>query len=584
MCRNVGDPTSVAPTATLADGRRIGNRRIVAQRSISTYFASIALLSLAACGDDTATSGSASGTSTGSSGGMSFSATGAEPTGEPTSGGTTGEPEPEVTRVVYSRYGEQLNRIAFRGVEIIDGAPQPPFDIVVAPPDSGLRVHSSLELPRWLPITATGAEPSHFWIVDTTTLSPHETAVPPGSAFDRPRLNDRGSGVILPAAEGVEQAPFMVCAIGEDGSCPLHELDPVLPAGVVLDDVRELSDTRGWVVYTTRPELGEGFDVHLAALDSLDASLTIASFPTATTLRTALSPDDGTLYVEVGAGTQLELVAVDLTSDPPGPPVALHPPLPGDEHQALWAPDRSALLLFSGVGGFGDLHLVEVDGATAGPMQLVNTGASGHAFHSPAEIARFDADGSRFMYYSDHESPGAAQVYLVDRAAPGSPPKRLNGPLEPGEVVFDSRFLHDPGRVVYFTGKRIVSATIDGPPVTRTLNPPGIDSLINAVHQSADGSQIVFSNVPVPNHTELFHVDLSVPEPVAVALADFLPPGNPLWQGFSPGGRQFFVSLDDGPVLNPVGVAMIPLDPLADAVMLSEPGERGYFLDVVPAP
>lgn len=550
----------------------------MALRSTFTRVAAAALLSLAACGDDTATSGTSSGSSTGASGGMSFSATSAEPPEQP-----TGEPEPEVTRVLYRRFGERSTTIALRGVEIVEGAPQPPFDILVAPPDSGLKIDSSLELPRWLPITAHGADPSHFWIVDTTTLSTHENPVPPGSVFDWPRLDDRGSGVILPAAEGTEQAPFMVCAIGEDGSCPLLELDPLLPAGVVLDDVRELSASRGWVVYTTRPELGDGFDVHLAGLDSLDAPLTIASFPTATSLRTALSLDDGTLYIEVGTATQsLEHVAVDLTSDPPGPPVALHPPLLGGDHEALWTPDRSALLLFSGANGFGDLHLVEVDGATAGPMQLVHAGAPGHAFLSPSEIARFAADGARFTYYSDHESPGVAQIYLVERAAPGGPPKRLNGPLEPGEFVFDSKFLHDSERLVYFTNRRIVSATLDGPSVTHTLNPPGVDSLVHSVHQSADGLQIVFSNVPDVNHTELFYVHLATPEPAAIALAGVLPAGRPLWQGFSPTGRQFFVSLGGNSFTGPMSVAMIPLDPLADAVVLSEPGERGYFLDIVP--
>ncbi|MCY0987936.1 hypothetical protein OV203_50505 [Nannocystis sp. ILAH1] len=546
----------------------------MACRSTFTVITAVALLSLAACGDDTATSGTASESSTGASGGMSFSATSAEP---------TGDPEPEVTRVVYRRFGERSTTIALRGVEIVDGAPQPPFDILVAPPDSGLQIYSSLELPRWLPVTTHGADPSRFWIVDTTTLSAHESAVPPGSAFDWPRLDDRGSGVILPAAEGAEQAPFMVCAIDEGGSCPLLELDPLLPAGVVLDDVRELSASRGWVVYTTRPGLGDGVDVHLAGLDSLDAPLTLASFPTATSLRTARSLDDGTLYIEVGAGTQsLEHVAIDLTSDPPGPPVALHPPLLGGEHEALWAPDMSALLLFSGANGFGDLHLVEVDGAAAGPMQPIHASAPGHAFHSPSEIACFAADGARFTYYSDHESPGVAQIYLVDRAAPGGPPKRLNGPLEPGEFVFESKFLHDSERLVYFTNERIVSATIDGPSVTHTLNPPEVDSLISSVHQSADGSQIVFSNIPVVNHTELFHVHLATPEPAAIALADFLPAGRPLWQGFSPSGRQFFVSLGVDSFTGPMSVAMIPLDPLAEAVVLSEPGERGYFLHIVP--
>jgi hypothetical protein len=148
--------------------------------------------------------------------------------------------------------------------------------------------------------------------------------------------------------------------------------------------------------------------------------------------------------------------------------------------------------------------------------------------------------------------------------------------------VFESRFLHDSERVVYFTDRRLVSATIDGPSVTHTLNPPGVDSLISSVHQSADGSQIVFTNVPVVNHIELFYVDLAAPEPAAIALAAFLPPGDPLWQGFSPSGRQFFVSLGGNLSTDPKSVAMIPLDPLADAVVLSEPGERGYFLQIVP--
>lgn len=561
-------------------------------RSIPHLFA--ALLSLAACNDDTAMSGTSADAST--TGGISVSATSADPpTGEPTSGASasgTGEPVPEVTRVVYSRYDALYRITALRGVEIVDGAPQPPQTLLSAPPDGSLQAMiDTLDLPRWLPYTVSGPAPSHFWLVESTTFAIHELPVPPGSAFGPARLNARGTAVILPAAEGAQQAPFMVCTIAEDGACPLHELDPSLPPDVVLDDVRELSVSRGWVVYTTRPALGDGFDVHLAALDSLDLPLLIASFPTASALRTALAPDDGTIYFDVTGPQSLEHVAVDLGADGPGPPVALHPPLIGPELAYTWAPDMSALLLFSGADEFGDLHLVEIDGASAGPMQLIHADAPGHAYHSPRAIAHVSADGARILYISDHETPGTTQLYLVDRAAPGKPPKRLNGPLTPGERVRSGAFLRDPDHVVYFAHTptepaqaRLVRATVEGPTNNQTLSPPLFDAMIDSVKESADGSRLVYSAHSVDIGWGLHYVDLTDPELVSNNLGDLVPIPNPLWSDFSASGRQFFVSLGqpDAQAQNPLGVAMIPLDPLADAVLLSDPDERGFFVSVAP--
>ena len=548
-----------------------------------------ALLSLAACNDDTAMSGASADAST--TGGISVSATSADPpTGEPTSSGPAG---PEVTRVVYSRLDPLYRTTALRGVELVDGAPQPPQTRLAAPPGGSLQsMIDTLDRPRWLPYTVSGPDPAHLWLVESTTFAVHEPPVPPGSAFGPARLDARGTGVILPAAAGAEQAPFMVCTIAEDGACHLHELDPSLPPDVLLDDVRELSASRGWVVYTTRPAVGDGFDVHLAALDSLDLPLLLASFPAATTLRTALAPDDRAIYFDVTGPQSLEHVAVDLDADVPGPPVALHPPLVGPELASTWAPDMSALLLFSGADEFGDLHLVEIDGATAGPMQPIHAGAPGHAYHSPRAVAHVSADGARILYFSDHETPGTTQLYLVDRAAPGKPPKRLNGPLAPGERVRSGAFLRDPGHAVYFAHTpteparaRLVRTTLDGSANEQTLSPPIFDAMIDSVKESADGSRLVYSARGVDDGWVLHYVDLTDPDLASNPLDDLAPIPELLWSDFSASGRQFFVSLGeaDAQAQNPLGVAMIPLDPLADAVLLSDPDERGFFVHVAPS-
>ncbi|MFZ6178258.1 TolB family protein [Nannocystis pusilla] len=537
---------------------------------------------LAACGDDTATSGTGTEGSTGLSEGTDSMGS----TGGPTSP-TTGEGD--VTRGAYLRFDEQVRLLAVRGVEIVDGVPQPPFDLLTPPAGSSLRGLFGLGSERWLPVTAAGADPAHFWLVDLASFAVHTVPVPPGSAFDFPRLGGDRSAVILPAAEGVEQAPFSVCIIDEGGGCPLRELDPLLPAGAVFDDVRELSASRDYVIYTTRPEVGAGFDVHFAALDAPDVPVTLASFPTATHFTTELAPDHKTVYLEVGVESEsLAHFAVDVASEPPGPPIALHPPLQGKNLAATWAPDMSALLLFVGDDEFGDLHRVAVGGTTGGPPQLVHAAAPGHAFHSPAAIARFSPDAARMVYFSDHESPGTAQLYLVDPDAPGAPPLRLSGPLGPGQIVYDARFLPDPNRMVYFTTNltephvsTIASVEFDAPQVAHTLNIPAITSIINAVHASADGARIVYSGRKSGEQPEHVLVDFSGDAPVMVSLADSLPPSSqPTWQGFSPSGRHFFIDL--GFPGESEGIVMVPLDPVADAVMISEPGEGAQFFNVAP--
>ena len=444
-----------------------------------------------------------------------------EPGYSSTSGApTTGASEPEVLRGIYYRMNDELGATALRGVEIVDGVAQPPFEVLVAPADTSLQAHiDTFVPPRWLPVTARGADPSHFWLVDTETLVPHEVAIAPGSAFDFPRFSDDRTGVILPAAYEAEQPPFTVCVFADDGTCPLRDLDPLLPAGVELEDIREMSGKRGWVVYSTRPVSGDGFDVHFAALDTLDVPVTIASFPTATDLDTTLAPDHGTIYLRVDVGPEsLQHFAVDLTTDPPAAPVALHPPLKDKQLAAWWAPDKSALMLFSGVGGLGDLHHVGVDGAV-GAMQRVNPGAPGHAHFAYGHIASFSENSARFVYFSDHESAGAAQLYLLETDAPGAAPQLLSGPLMPGEYVHGAEFLPDPGRLIYFVTTsveprvdRIVSVELAAPHVTRTLNPPEVVLLLRKMLHSADGSRIAYRG-GASGHYGYHFVDLASPEP-----------------------------------------------------------------------
>ena len=83
----------------------------------------------------------------------------------------------------------------------------------------------------------------------------------------------------------------------------------------------------------------------------------------------------------------------------------------------------------------------------------------------------------------------------------------------------------------------------------------------------------------------LHYVDLTDPDLASNPLDDLAPIPELLWSDFSASGRQFFVSLGeaDAQAQNPLGVAMIPLDPLADAVLLSDPDERGFFVHVAPS-
>lgn len=153
------------------------------------------------------------------------------------------------------------------------------------------------------------------------------------------------------------------------------------------------------------------------------------------------------------------------------------------------------------------------------------------------------------------------------------------------------RVLPDPGRLLYTVTtndgpkvSRLVSVELDAPQVAHTLNPPDVPTLLVGRHRSADGSRIACTGRKLHDsgYGHYYLVDLTSPEPMSVDLADrLLPEEALLGSGFSPSGRQFFVDVG-GPFDNFTGVIMVPLDPLADAVMISEPGEGGHYFKLLP--
>lgn len=138
-------------------------------RSAPTRWFAGLLPSFVACGGDLAMTGTASDGSTSLAPESGLSTTSGTP--------TTGVSEPEVLRGLYYRSTTRWAppRCAASLSSMVSRSRPSTCSYRLPTP---LQAYSHLfDAPRWFPVTARGADPSHFWLVDIKTLVPHELAI-----------------------------------------------------------------------------------------------------------------------------------------------------------------------------------------------------------------------------------------------------------------------------------------------------------------------------------------------------------------------------------------------------------------------
>lgn len=517
-------------------------------------------------------------------------------TGEdPTTGGdSTGGPVGSVSRVIYYplvEILEQPNASALRYVEITDGVPAPPVT-VLDPPGEVLITQDATPDRRWSPYYTGRNVTPQLWLVDMVNLVPHEAPLPPEVEQILSARLSRDDGYLIVHGGPLKSAEegdyrFYVCEIGDEGDCALQLIEPATGPDTYVTSVDEVSKQSGRIWYMTKEIGGPGTAVLAGDFADPELADPLIEFPDDALVVSFVSKDETTLVL-VGPGDNR---VMDISVDPPGPVVPIHPPLPGMV-RLTWSSDEKRVLVLNSEGKFGDLYLVELDGASVGPMQTFNSDAPGHV---EARSAAWTADASKVLLLSDHETPMFSQLYLADPADPAAAPIRLNGALEPTGEVNAAFQRGDPNHVVYFaqsndkTPNEIYRARLDPPGEAHKLNGPLADGtflLDGAFDESADGTRLVYAGFEVIERSDLFLVEFDGEQPAPpVNLTSGLPPGTEvnLLGRLSPDANQAFFA-GRGPDNERLGLYMVPLAPVAAPLQISDDGEGVYDYDVLTLP
>lgn len=521
--------------------------------------------------DAPATDDSAATTST------SSSDTGEDPTEIP--------PGAEVTRVLYFPVVLEPKVVSssLRVARTVDGEPWPPETVLLAPEGVSLQ---GAGLPRpgdlWFTQWINAASPVRLWLIDTATLTPYEVTLPPEiERIVLTRITRDKTGLIVesapPGVDTLDSREYWVCPIGAAGECTLQHIAPSLAPMTRVNAIGEFSSGDGAIIFSMTALEGPGVEFFLADLAALDDAVSLAAFPDAGGGFMKLAPDAQTLYLALD-----RYYAVDLATDPPGPPVELHQPLMGGgSNREQWNADMTKLLLWNGSGVYGQLYRLDIDGVFAGPLEPINAGAPNHSFR---DVFAWSTDSTRVIFGSDYESPTNAQLYLAASDAPFDAPVRLSAPLGDGGQLIGASVLPDGEHILYFA-RQTEGAPIDlfwvglgspgeavqlspPQPTIYTLDPEEFDV-------SVDGLRILFTGEEVADQRALYLVDIvdGAPTP-AVNLTAMLPPGaNVETAGhLTPDGDYAVFTLRNG--TSPAGLHMVPVAQAPQpALELSEPGE-----------
>lgn len=573
-------------------------------------------LSLAACPDPGASTGSSSGTTDGGAGSSSTGDTADVPTtdtttdtaAETSTGTPTSEPSTSstgtttddtttggvsgVARVLYHPFIEHLGQpsaSAARYVEIVDGVAMPPVTLV-DPPGPRLVTVDATPDRRWSPYHTPADAAPQLWLVDMQTLTPHEIALPAEvERVVQARLSRDDTHLILWTApqDSMDGADYEyhLCELGAAAECTLERVEPATGPTTYVAQIHDISSATGRIWYSTREIDGTTRTELQGDVAAPEAAEPIAMFSDDGGLA-FVSIDEQTAYFIRSGGA--ELLGMDIGGDAPGPLVEIHPPMP--DVRRRWSADEKDLLLHAGGGLYGDLFHLTVDGTKAGPVVQIDAGGPSHVRSKPLEWI----SGRRVLFLGDQDSPTQAQLYMADVAAPAAPPVRLSGPLQATGEVNDWHMRGDPEHVTYYaqqadkTPSELYRVRLDAPGQAHKLNGPLADGtflLGGAFSASADGARVVYAGSEVEGRLDLFLVEFDGEVPLApVNLTSGLPRGTEvsLLGHLGPDAAQvFFASRVDG---ERGPLYMVPLSPqIGPPVPISSDGEQVYNYSVLAA-
>ncbi|MBZ5712309.1 hypothetical protein [Nannocystis pusilla] len=569
---------------------------------------------LAACPGDPATTtestteppGDTPGTSTSTGETTEAPTTEVPTTGAPTTGdstttsttGTTGDTtttggDGAITRVLYHPHVVINNAqaaSAARYVEIVDGVAQPPVTLV-DPGGLPLTRGEAVVDGRWAPYYTFGPEPPRLWAVDLDALAAHEVALPPDA--ERIALaktsRDESHLIVWFAPQGSSDGAdyqYYVCALGPAGECELAPVESAAGPATYIDDIHDISGTSGRIWYSTAEVDGPGRTELMGDVTAPADAITLAEFPDYDSGHFSfVSLDEKTVYFNLADGAETH--AMDISADPPGPMVSLHPPLPGVRRR--WSDDEKDLLLFVSDGLWGDLSHVAVDGASAGPMVDLNTGGPGHVYTKPLQLL----PDRRVLILADIEAPMINHAYVLDIAEPDAPPLQPSGPLGPTGTVNDAFVRDDPAHVFYYAQEtdqspnELYRARLEPPGEPHKLNAPLPDGsylLSGAFATSADGQRVIYAGSEVADRLDLFLVEFAGEAPgTPVNLTSGLQDEVHLLGRLGPDAAQAFFAVKDAN--NEFGALyMVPLSPeVGPPQAISAAGEQVQQYYLLPA-
>lgn len=386
---------------------------------------------------------------------------------------------------------------------------------------------------------------------------------------------------VEPTGNFEEQALY-VCALGADGSCepePWHL--PIVPGGFLEAAGARFSPDGSRIAYASDPQNSGTRQLYLAGTAPGDGGTAVQVTDLMPPVRGAGRPrfaaDGATLYFSVSEaiGVPGQIVAVDISVDPPATPVEVSPPgnyvfNDGVTGMLSWEPGK--------IDNYGDLSLVKLAGTKASPAMPV---------HNKVGHVKFDSfawapDGQWIVYSADSAgAPGLDEIYAVDVSGPApGPPVNLAGPVGVAEEVIMVRFAPDAGRV--FVPARV---SVDGPsdlwmaglaPLTPPilLHPPGFGVLGGGFAVSPASDLVAVHGMPKgATEQELLLVDLAAPTS-PVGLGGALAPGEATSSTpiFAADGQRVFFQVRAGGGWGPA--YQVDVDPPGAPIRISADGHR----------
>lgn len=504
-----------------------------------------------------------------------------------TTGTTTGEPlAPGNARIFYTvnSDGSMLAR-ALRLVELTDGVAAAPVTVLEAPEGETFRHTLGISASqRWF--VAEGTNTGRLWVVDTAAAVATPVSLPPGLSIGGTAFSPDETLLTFTAAGMDGRFERYLCLLEDGGGCAPEVISPPLQGMATYSGPAVISPNNTWIVYRGDQDGDDDLDVMLTALDAPGQATVLASFPDwhsfpAANLR--FTADESVLYVgaDVEPVFDIEHFAIDLTTDPPSSPISLHTPTQGDA-RVDFAPDLSAMLLWTGTAEYGNLWRIPLVGLVAGAPVLVNPDGPGRTY---TWDILWTHDSKRVVFLADHAMPGVNELYV---AAAGEPLVKLNSPLSPTGAV-DLPFLTPSPTVLLYaaevdqdSGRNLYWTDLETPGEVLAITDGGG---FNDIHDwAADGSAMLFTQKR-DGSMGLYLLRVGDAPAVPVQLDTVLPLEDHIFahaRFSSDGARVFYRTKKADDEIALVTLAVDADGPIGAPLELSAPGEHVMFAHVLP--